>query len=181
MWILKSFSKYIILLLFFVNISYAQEYQSEGTFSIYFSPNGGCTDAIITEIASAEKEILIQAYSFTSSPIAQALINSKKKGINIQIIFDKGQKSSKYSSIFALSNANIYSYVDSKHAIQHNKYMIIDQKVLITGSFNFTKNAEFNNAENLLIFKDNKKIIELYTENFYHHKHHSVYFNFIKH
>jgi len=55
----------------------------------------------------------------------------------------------------------------------HNKIIIIDKSVLVTGSFNFTKAAEESNAENLLILKGNKALVERYVENFEEHKEHS--------
>jgi len=66
----------------------------------------------------------------------------------------------------------VTTYIDSQHAIAHNKIMIIDKETVITGSFNFTKAAEEKNAENLLILK-NKKLAEIYIKNWYKHKDHS--------
>lgn len=65
------------------------------------------------------------------------------------------------------------NYIDSKHAIAHNNIMIIDRNTLITGSFNSTKSAEESNAENLLILKGNKLLVERYIQNFEEHKGHS--------
>jgi len=59
------------------------------------------------------------------------------------------------------------------HKIAHNKIMIIDRNTLVTGSFNFTKSAEESNAENLLILKGNKPLVDRYIENFNGHKAHS--------
>lgn len=60
---------------------------------VYFSPKGGCTEAIISEIDQAKTEILIQAYSFTSAPIAKTLVSAYKKGVKVQAILDKSQRS----------------------------------------------------------------------------------------
>lgn len=73
-----------------------------------------------------------------------------------------------------LSNAGVPVLIDSKHAIAHNKVIILDRSVLITGSFNFTKAAEEKNAENLLIIKGNQKLVSEYLKNFEAHKGHSV-------
>jgi phosphatidylserine/phosphatidylglycerophosphate/cardiolipin synthase-like enzyme len=67
---------------------------------------------------------------------------------------------------------DIPTYIDDKHAIAHNKVMIIDRGVVITGSFNFTKAAEEKNAENLLILK-NKELAKVYMGNWYKHREHS--------
>ena len=62
--------------------------------------------------------------------------------------------------------------IDAQHAIAHNKVMIIDGETVITGSFNFTKAAEENNAENLLVIRD-KKLADQYTKNWQEHERHS--------
>ena len=62
--------------------------------------------------------------------------------------------------------------IDAQHAIAHNKVMIIDGEIVITGSFNFTKAAEVNNAENLLVIHD-KKLAERYIKNWQEHERHS--------
>ena len=140
--------------------------------NVYFSPNGGCTEAIVNQIDNAKSEILIQAYSFTSAPIAKALVNAHKKGIHVEIILDKSNKSEKYSAGDFTAHMGVTTYIDSRHAIAHNKIMIIDKETVITGSFNFTKAAEEKNAENLLIIR-NKKLAEIYIDNWNKHKEHS--------
>lgn len=139
---------------------------------VYFSPNGGCTEAIIQEIGKAKNEILVQAYSFTSQPIAKALLSAHKRGLKVKVIFDKSQKSEKYTSASFMANVGIPTYIDSNHTIAHNKVMIIDRETVITGSFNFTKAAEEKNAENLLIIKS-KDLTKPYTDNWNNHKDHS--------
>jgi len=139
---------------------------------VCFSPRGGCTEAIVDQIDNSKSEILIQAYSFTAAPIAKALVNAHKRGIHVEIILDKSNKSKKYSAGDFTAHMGVATYIDSKHAISHNKIMIIDKETVITGSFNFTKAAEEKNAENLLIIK-NKKLAEIYIDNWYKHKEHS--------
>jgi len=139
---------------------------------VFFSPKGGCTEAIIKQIDQAKSEILVQAYSFTSAPIAKALLDAHKRGVHVEAILDKSQRTERYSSATFLSNAGIPTYIDDKHAIAHNKIMIIDRRTLITGSFNFTKAAEEKNAENLLIIHS-KELAKVYLENWQKHKEHS--------
>jgi phosphatidylserine/phosphatidylglycerophosphate/cardiolipin synthase-like enzyme len=92
---------------------------------VFFSPNNGSTDAIVREIERARSEILVQAYSFTSEPIAKALLKAHKRGINVSVILDKSQKTQKYSSVTFFANAGIPTYIDARHAIAHNKIIII--------------------------------------------------------
>jgi phosphatidylserine/phosphatidylglycerophosphate/cardiolipin synthase-like enzyme len=120
---------------------------------VYFSPKGGCTEAVVRELDAAKATVLVQAYSFTSAPIAKALVDAHKRGVVVQVILDKSQRTEKYSSADFVQRAGIPTYIDAKHAIAHNKIMVIDGATVITGSFNFTKNAEENNAENLLVMR----------------------------
>jgi phosphatidylserine/phosphatidylglycerophosphate/cardiolipin synthase-like enzyme len=142
------------------------------TWQVYFSPHGGCTDAIVKELNKAQSTILVQAYSFTSAPVAKALLNAYKRGVKVEVILDKSQKTQKYSSATFLYNQGIPTKIDAQHAIAHNKVMIIDGETVITGSFNFTKAAEENNAENLLVIRD-KKLAEKYIKNWQEHAQHS--------
>ena len=145
-----------------------------GSIRVYFSPNGGCTDAILCEINQAKTEILLQAYSFTSKPIAQALIRAQKRGVRISAVLDKSNRRQKYSAATFLKNMGIPVFIDDKHAIAHNKIMIIDNRVVITGSFNFTMAAENKNAENVLILDDLPDLTRAYRENFQNHLRHSM-------
>jgi phosphatidylserine/phosphatidylglycerophosphate/cardiolipin synthase-like enzyme len=145
-----------------------------GSIRVYFSPHGGCTDAILSQINRARKEILIQAYSFTSKPIAKALIEAKKRGVKVIAVLDKANRTRKYSAATFLKNMEIPVFIDDKHAIAHNKIMIIDDRVVITGSFNFTAAAEHRNAENLLILEDMPNLTRAYRDNFDTHLRHAV-------
>jgi len=140
----------------------------------YFSPNGGCTQAVVDVLATAKKYVLVQAYSFTSAPIARALVDAKKRGVDVQVILDKSQQTERYSSATFLANEGILTYIDPIHKIAHNKVMIIDGQTVITGSFNFTKAAEEGNAENLLVITHAPELALRYTDNWKNHLGHSV-------
>lgn len=139
---------------------------------VHFSPKGGCTDAVVRELNAAKISVLVQAYSFTSAPIAKALVDAHKRGVKVEVILDKSNRTKNYSAADFILHAGIPILIDAKHAVAHNKIMIVDDEVVITGSFNFTKAAEENNAENLLVIRD-KAIAERYTANWNEHAGHS--------
>jgi phosphatidylserine/phosphatidylglycerophosphate/cardiolipin synthase-like enzyme len=140
---------------------------------VYFSPDGGATQAIVREIDNATLEALVQAYSFTSAPIAKALVDAHRRGVSVEVVLDKSQRTEKYSGATFLANNRIPTCIDAAHAIAHNnKIMIIDKQTVITGSFNFTKAAEEKNAENLLIIRS-KELASYYLENWQRHRQHS--------
>jgi phosphatidylserine/phosphatidylglycerophosphate/cardiolipin synthase-like enzyme len=140
---------------------------------VLFSPSGGATQAIVQEIDNAKQEILVQAYSFTSVRIARALVEARSRGLSVEAILDRSQRTEKYSGATFLANNRIPTYIDTAHAIAHNKVMIIDKGTVITGSFNFTKAAEEKNAENLLVIRS-KELAGYYLDNWQKHRQHSV-------
>jgi phosphatidylserine/phosphatidylglycerophosphate/cardiolipin synthase-like enzyme len=158
--------KKILLALFLTVSIHAAEIQ------VFFSPKGGCTEAVVSNLNKATNTVLVQAYSFTSAPIAQALVDAEKRGVKVQVILDKSQRTEKYSEADFLLHEGVPTWIDAKHAIAHNKIMIIDGKTVITGSFNFTKAAENENAENLLVIHD-AALATTYTTNWQAHLKHS--------
>ena len=140
---------------------------------VFFSPKGGCTQAIVRELRAARQSILVQAYSFTSAPIAAALVEAARRGVLIEVVLDKSNRTGKYSSADFVAHAGIPTWLDERHAIAHSKVMILDEATVITGSFNFTKAAEESNAENLLILRS-PELASRYTQQFLEHRRHSV-------
>jgi phosphatidylserine/phosphatidylglycerophosphate/cardiolipin synthase-like enzyme len=138
---------------------------------VYFSPSGGCTDAVVREIRAARHTILVQAYSFTSNRIARALADAHNRGVDVKVIIDK-EIASEYFMADRLCDAGIPVSTDAIHAHAHNKVMILDGEVVITGSFNFTDQAEHSNAENLLVIRD-RAIAKQYEDNWREHAGHS--------
>jgi PLD-like domain len=142
--------------------THAAETFSPARVAVYFSPNGGATEAVVRELNAAQTQVLMQAYSFTSAPIAKALVEAHKRGVKVLAVLDKSNETDKYSAATFLNNAGIQPLIDDKHAIAHSKVMVIDGATIITGSFNFTKAAEEKNAENLLVIKDAPELVKAY-------------------
>ncbi len=143
------------------------------TVQVYFSPKGGCTEAVVEELRGAQKTVRVQAYSFTSKDIAAALRDAKRRGVDVEVVLDKSNETAQYSAATFTANAGIPTYIDAEHAIAHNKIMVIDGETVITGSFNFTKAAENRNAENLLIIKNAPDLVRQYEQNYEEHRAHS--------
>jgi phosphatidylserine/phosphatidylglycerophosphate/cardiolipin synthase-like enzyme len=142
------------------------------TLNVLFSPKGGCQDALVAELKKARREILVQAYSFTADPLTYALVDAKKRGVNVEILLDRSNEVERYSDLHIFLNQGLHPLIDAEHAIAHNKIIIIDQRVVVTGSYNFTNQAEGENAENVVIIKGQPDIVRRYRENFIVHKAH---------
>jgi len=145
----------------------------EPAWHVYFSPNHGATKAVVDALAAAKETVLVQAYSFTSAPIAKALVEAHARGVDVQVILDQKETGSRYSSADFVAHAKIATLIDGAHAIAHNKVMVIDGQAVITGSFNFTTAAEQRNAENLLVIHD-RALAARYTANWQAHAAHSI-------
>lgn len=142
--------------------SIASDFSPGATYQQCFTPGENCTQEIIDALNKAKNSIRVQAYSFTSAPIMQALVDAKNRGVDVRVILDKGQyKEGRYTSATFLRHNAIPVWVDYKPAIAHNKVMIIDNSIVIAGSFNFTKAAQQRNAENVSIITD-----KVYAEGF---------------
>ena len=152
-----------------------------GTIEYAFTPGDDAAGLIVRAIDGARSQILVQAFSFTHTGIAEALIRAKSRGLDVQVIADPGQIDLiDHNVIPQLVEAGIPVYTDAEHAAAHNKVMVIDAgakaPVLITGSFNFTHAAQFRNAENLLVFRGNHELTRAYLDNWVRHLKHSTRF-----
>lgn len=140
---------------------------------VHFSPKGGCGQAVVDAINESRSQVLMMAYSFTFDPIVKALMDAHDRGIDVELIFDKSNEVDLRTDMPRCIEKGLKVLVDAEHAIAHNKLMIIDQKTVITGSFNFTRQAEDANAENLLVIRHDKAIVEKYLQYYENHKVHS--------
>jgi phosphatidylserine/phosphatidylglycerophosphate/cardiolipin synthase-like enzyme len=141
--------------------------------SVCFSPKGGCTDTIVRELKAARREVLVLAYSFSSKPIAEALVEAKMRGLRVEIVLDRSNETETYSDLKFFVEQGLAPLIDSHHAIAHNKVMVLDGHTIITGSFNFTHQAEQENAENLMVLKGHSELAAAYRKDFEAHKAHS--------
>ena len=132
-------------------VAHADTFTVDGPCNARFSPKGGAEDMLVKYIGAAKSSVKVLAYSFTSRPIAEALSAAQKRGVHVRVILDKSQLTAKGSQLGFLATSGVSVWVDSKHAIAHNKTIIIDDKYYENGSFNFTNSAENSNGENAVI------------------------------
>ncbi|AEA33896.1 phospholipase D family protein [Hippea maritima] len=124
---------------------------------VYFTPSYAALDAIIDRINSAKSSIDVAVYDFTSRPLAKAIIKAKARGVKVRILLDRKANQNKYSKETFLRNAGIDVRLAIPHVawdregLMHNKFAVIDGKVVITGSANWTASAFKINDENVII------------------------------
>lgn len=133
---------------------------------VYFSPNGGIGSHIIKAINDSKVSIDLAIFDITSQDIRSSLENAKKRGVKIRIIADSRQAKGAHSVIEHLMGEGFD--VKIRHGegrgIMHNKFAIIDSKLLITGSYNWTYSAERFNYENAIFIIDPNVIKEYQRE-----------------
>jgi phosphatidylserine/phosphatidylglycerophosphate/cardiolipin synthase-like enzyme len=152
-----------------------------GDVAIYFSPNGGAEAAAVDAIAQASRSILVQAYTFTSKPIYEALASAKARGVDVRVLVDKESASADFRGQGARYDIEhgVPLWVDyiPGRGIAHNKVMIIDGTTVLTGSFNWSRAAETTNAENLMVFRNSPALANAYTNNWMARAQHAMPFN----
>jgi phosphatidylserine/phosphatidylglycerophosphate/cardiolipin synthase-like enzyme len=140
--------------------------------AIYFTPPAGGASGLIKQIDGAKKSIKVMAYGFTATNLAEALVRAKRRGVDVGLIQDEKSAQNNRETLPILLAAGIEVRSDGKHAIQHNKVMLIDDDIVITGSYNFTKSAESRNAENIMIVRSSYAA-KRYADNWKLHWEHS--------
>ncbi len=129
--------------------------------TVAFSP-GDAEQTVIAAIGSARHSVHLAAYSFTSRPIAQALVDTKARGVEVEAVLDRSNATARYSGASALARAGIPVRIDSRYPIMHDKFLVIDGVTVETGSFNYTKAAARSNAENVVVIRDDPAVAAAY-------------------
>jgi len=162
---LKRNTKYSILaflvLILSVTISISTLAKTEVYFSLYDNPQ----KAIIKNINQAEAFINLAMYIFTDREIALPLVKAQERGVKVRLYLDKEQVDYKYSQSRFLVQKGIKTRISSNKYIMHNKFAIIDNRILLTGSYNWTFSANHRNDENLMVI-DDQEIISRYQNQF---------------
>ncbi len=142
--------------------------QKEPVFSeqVFFCPEDKCAFELIEKIDSAKESIDIAIYSFTLDEIADSLIDAKRRGVKVRVLFDAGQAQSKYSEDEHLAENGVeVKRLDKSSGIMHNKFAVIDSVMVSTGSFNYSNNANEFNDENL-VFLYGEETVEKFRQEF---------------
>lgn len=148
--------------------------QAQGSVQVAFAPWDDAEGTIVAALNAARRQILVQAYGFTSRPIAYALMEARRRGVDVRITADRDQTLGGESSrIPELVAAGIPVLVEVRYASAHNKVMVIDaglaNQAVISGSYNWTWSAQNRNAENVLIFRRNAEVTRAYAANWWRH------------
>jgi phosphatidylserine/phosphatidylglycerophosphate/cardiolipin synthase-like enzyme len=139
----------------------------EGTqVEVYFSPDDGTIERVIDLVEQAQDEVAFLVFSFTDDDLALAMIDAFNSGVSVSGVFDESQARSNIGGEYdhLLENA-IDVRLDGNPKSMHHKVIVIDDRIVITGSYNFSQSAKTRNDENTLIIHS-PEIAEIYRQEF---------------
>ena len=104
----------LLLAVWLAHSRLAADHLTSKNWQVFYSPRGGCTEAVVEALGRARSTVLVQAYSFTSAPIAKVLVDASRRGVKIEVLLDKSQRTEKYSSATFLHNQGVPTYIDAQ-------------------------------------------------------------------
>ena len=142
-----------------------------------FSPWGKCSVHILREIEQAKKELLVAVYAFTHDELAHALVRAKKRGVTVRVVIDRefdadsNRSKGKFFEAQKIPLRRLSGLPsptqDTKIGLMHQKFAVIDRRIVFSGSYNWTHAADSSNDENLLLFRDAGPLAEEYRKTFF--------------
>jgi phosphatidylserine/phosphatidylglycerophosphate/cardiolipin synthase-like enzyme len=162
---LKRNTKYSILAFLIIVLSITISIFTLAKTEVYFSLYDNPQKAIIKNINQAQAFINIAMYTFTDKEISLSLTNAQNRGVKVRVYLDRSQIGSTYSISRLLVQEGLKVRISSNNYIMHNKFAIIDNRLLLTGSYNWTSSANNRNDENLMVI-DEPEIIEIFQHQF---------------
>jgi type IV secretion system protein VirD4 len=142
-----------------------QQMPAGSTFEVGFSPKRNALEVVMSIVLNAKVELLVASYSFTSKEIAFALVEAKKRGVDVRVVVDHAQNSDDqggYKAVDFLQSQGIPIFRSENYAAMHHKFMVADGQHVQLGSFNYTSSANLRNAETAIVFRNAPSLAEVY-------------------
>jgi phosphatidylserine/phosphatidylglycerophosphate/cardiolipin synthase-like enzyme len=133
--------------------------------AVCFSRVEQCDNLLINLISQARKSVYVAIYSFTRDGLARALIDAKKRGVEVKVVIEEENAYGQGSDYQMLKDAGIDIRLDGNPALMHHKFMIVDGELVVTGSYNWSTAAEDRNDENFVVIRD-KEVVDRFTQEF---------------
>jgi phosphatidylserine/phosphatidylglycerophosphate/cardiolipin synthase-like enzyme len=123
---------------------------------VYFSPNGGIRQRLLRAIEESRKSIDIAVYNFTASQLAEALYAAKARGVRVRVLTDRERADTGGSGVrgLRLNGITVRALGVPEQSLMHHKFAVFDERLVVTGSYNWTNSAEHANYENIILLDD---------------------------
>ena len=159
-------AKTVFFFLLFLAFAGCVQQDVESTQEAFFCPEDGCAKKLVEKFRNAGQSIDVAVYSFTLDEISNSLIQAKNRGVRVRVLVDSMQAANRFSEDERLAENGIKVRLAGKDGgSMHNKFAVIDSEIVATGSFNYSRNADEKNDENL-VFLYNKQTAQKFREEF---------------
>lgn len=133
---------------------------------VYFSPDDGVASPVLDILNAAQESIYFLAFSFTADELGEAIRARAENGLTVAGVMEDQQVRSNIGTEYDLfKRAGLDVFIDGNEGQMHHKTMIVDERIVITGSYNFSRSAEERNDENLIVIY-NEEIADFYMQEF---------------
>jgi phosphatidylserine/phosphatidylglycerophosphate/cardiolipin synthase-like enzyme len=119
-----------------------------------FSRVERCDVLLISLINRANRSVYVAVYSFTRDSLATALISAKERGVEVRVVIERERAYEQGSEYPRLKSAGVDVRLDGNPNSMHHKFMVIDEYIVVTGSYNWSTAAETRNDENIVVILD---------------------------
>ena len=133
--------------------------------TVYFAPEDDVIDQLVPLIEGAEESVRFMAFSFTHDDLGAAMLAAADRGVDVGGIFETRGSETEYSELASLYCAGLPVRQDGNPRAFHHKVIVVDGEIVVTGSFNFSNNADRSNDENVLVIA-NRDIAAHYLQEF---------------
>jgi phosphatidylserine/phosphatidylglycerophosphate/cardiolipin synthase-like enzyme len=133
--------------------------------SVLFASEDGVVERIIPYVEKAQSNVRFMAFSFTDYPLAKAMIDRAAAGVDVAGVFEKVGSETEFAELRTLHCASVPVRQDGNPSFLHHKLIVVDERIVITGSLNYSTSADESNDENVIII-DNPEIAALYIQEF---------------
>ena len=133
---------------------------------VYFSPNGGARQRLVRAIEESRKTIDIAVYNFTAYELAEALYAAKTRGVHVRMLVDREMAETGGSGVrgLRLNGITVRTLGVPQQSLMHNKFAVFDERLVVTGSYNWTNSAEHVNYENLVVLEEPTLVARFHQE-----------------
>ncbi len=153
--------KFVIIFILF-------QYNASALNRVCFSPNDGicsCEKNVIEMLDLSAETVDLAIYALNNKNITNAIVSAAKRGVKIRAVYDRSQSILSGPFLDKLKDAGVECYYNHVHRIEHNKFIIVDNQIVMNGSFNFTETAEHKNSENCTIH-NNINVVKAFSDRF---------------
>ena len=139
--------------------------QSVSITEAHFSPGEDCRRQLLDLLVAARETLDISVFTISDDRLSDAIAAAHRRGIQVRLITDNDKAHDLGSDIYKLIDQGVEVRMDNTDNHMHHKFAVVDKRILVNGSFNWTRSATDYNQENILV-TDEPKLVSAYLAEF---------------